>query len=50
MKEIKKIVKVQKTGKQLYVNISKEVVEKLGIKKGDSFELVTDNGKIILSK
>lgn len=50
MEEVKKIIKVQKTGNQLYVNISKEVEKKLDIKKGDSLELITDNGKIVLSK
>lgn len=50
MKEIKKIVKVQQAGKQLHINISKDVIEKLDIKKGDTLELITDNGKIVLSK
>jgi AbrB family looped-hinge helix DNA binding protein len=40
--------KIFKTGHSLAVTLSKKILDNLGLKEGDSVEIVTDNNKIII--
>ena len=45
---VRSMRKIFKTGHSLAVTLSKKILDNLGLKEGDSVEIVTDNNKIII--